>query len=254
MNPLRALLVDDERLARKRLATLLERHPVIRVAGEADGMADAAAKMQELQPDVVFLDIEMPPGNGLDLILKQSGKEATKPSVVFVTAYDHFAVQAFDVCAVDYLLKPVHPDRLAMTVQRLEQAVQGVPEMAQEGWTLDSQVELGDRQTRRLVPIKDIVAIHALGAYTRVSLREDNSLVVLRGMADWERALPAEAFARIDRSSIIHTKLLRKIERKSRNESLLSFEGMTQRLSIGRAATSRLRKVIAGDMPPGLKE
>lgn len=241
MKPLRALLVDDERLARKRLAGLLVRHPEIEVIGEAESVETAAAAIARLQPDVVFLDIEMPPGNGLDLLPRLP----SPPAIVFVTAHEAFAVQAFTVSALDYLLKPVHPDRLALTVDRLRALPPRDVRPAAPALTLDARVMLGDRQAARAVEVRDIAVIQALGAYSRVSLRGQPSLVVLRSISDWELLLPPRHFVRIDRSLIVQPSLMRTTERLSRDETLVTLDCVPPQLRLGRVATLRLRKYLA---------
>ncbi|HKE13761.1 MAG TPA: response regulator, partial [Kofleriaceae bacterium] len=113
-----AILVDDERLARRELAHLLAAHPAIEVVGQASSVDEAAALVGKLDPDVVFLDIQMPRRSGFELLDACD----VRGQVVFVTAHDVHAIRAFEVNALDYLLKPVHPDRLALTVARLTQA------------------------------------------------------------------------------------------------------------------------------------
>ncbi|WP_438481286.1 LytR/AlgR family response regulator transcription factor [Oleiharenicola lentus] len=243
MAQLRALLVDDERLARKRLAELLTQHPEIVIVGEADSVESASTAASELKPDVIFLDVEMPPVNGLELLPRLS--EESPPAIVFVTAHENFAVQAFTVSALDYLLKPVHRERLALTVRRLltvKESKSPFPDAAEAAWTLESRVALSDRQLRRTVQVREIVAIQALGAYSRVSIRDVPAMIVLRSISEWERLLPAEIFARIDRSLIVQMPLVRTVERKSRDETFISIEGMSGKLLIGRAAALRLRR------------
>lgn len=238
----RAVIVDDERLARKRLRDLLKVHPSISVVGEADGVEAAAGVVAEQRPDIVFLDVEMPPGNGFDLLpLLPEGPDT--PDVVFVTAYENFALRAFEVSALDYLLKPIHPDRLAVTVQRLMSAPKR-DEAAEEAWTMESRVTLNDRRIRSMVEVADIVAIQALGAYSRVSVSGGQPMVILRSISDWEKRLPASAFLRVDRSLIIQTRLLRKMKLKSRDETEISLEGMRETLTVGRVATVRLKKHV----------
>jgi len=105
---LSVLIVDDERLAREKLRGLLKRHWNVRIAGEAKNSAEAEEMIREVRPDLVFLDIQMPGGSGFDLLERLEDP----PFIVFVTAYDQFAIRAFEVNALDYLLKPVDPERL----------------------------------------------------------------------------------------------------------------------------------------------
>ena len=119
---IRAILVDDESLLRQHLRKRLERHPEIVVVGEADNVQSAAELVAATRPEIIFLDVQMPPDNGFELLRRFEGMDPP-PAVVFVTAFDGYAQRAFDAHAVDYLTKPVHPDRLAQTVERLKRAV-----------------------------------------------------------------------------------------------------------------------------------
>ncbi|NQX92871.1 MAG: response regulator transcription factor, partial [Flavobacteriales bacterium] len=112
---MKALIVDDERLARKDLIQLLENHPKIEIVGEAQDAIEAEEKIKELQPDVIFLDIQMPGKSGFDLLEHLQ----FPPQVIFVTAHDEHAVKAFEVSALDYLMKPVEPKRLEESVEKL---------------------------------------------------------------------------------------------------------------------------------------
>ncbi len=247
MTTLRALLVDDERLARKRLAALLAAHPQVAIVGEADGFEAALAMAEDLRPDVVFLDVEMPPANGLALVTRLP-KQPAPPAVVFVTAHESFAVEAFAVSAFDYLLKPVHPDRLAMTLRRLAAARPDAAAASprDEAWTSESRITLADGHTLRMVAVREIVAIRALGTYSQVSSSGQPPMTVLRSISDWERRLPAKEFLRLDRSLIVQPRRLRLFDRRSRDQSLLSLEGLAGPLEIGRAAAVRLRRHLDG--------
>ncbi len=244
MRTLRALLVDDERLARKRLMALLAAHPQIQVVGETGDLESAVSMVTEMRPDVVFLDVEMPPENGFDLLARLP-ELPEQPAVVFVTAYETFALDAFAVSAFDYLLKPVHPERLALTLRRLV-AAKGLKSPVigkeEEKWTLTSRIPLTDRQTVRVVEVMEIVAIEALGTYSHVRLAGQPSLIVLRTISEWERRLPQGEFLRIDRSLIVRPRRLRVLDRRSRDESLVTFEGLAEPLKIGRIAAVRLRR------------
>jgi DNA-binding LytR/AlgR family response regulator len=112
----RALVIDDERLARKDLIALLGAHDQVTVVGEAEDVPSAINTIQALNPDVIFLDIQMPGDSGFDLLEKTE----VKAHIIFVTAYDEYAIRAFEVNALDYLLKPVNPERLAKALEKLE--------------------------------------------------------------------------------------------------------------------------------------
>lgn len=242
--PLKAVLVDDERLARKRLRELISIHPEILVVGEADSVETAASIVKEVQPDVIFLDVEMPPGNGFDL-LPLLPETPHAPDVVFVTAYEAFAVNAFAVSALDYLLKPIHPERLAMTVRKLQKAGESrrVDESAPaEVWSMRTRVSLSDAKKQFIVEVREIAAIEALGSYSKVSLHSKPPVIVLRSISEWERRLPSTEFTRVDRSLILQPQLIRSSERISRDETLLILDGIPGKFSIGRAAAARLRR------------
>lgn len=239
-----ALIVDDERLARKRLRDLLSVHPEICVLGEGDSVEAAASLIEMHRPDIVFLDVEMSPGNGFDLFSMLSA-EGIVPNVVFVTAHEAFAPRAFEVSAADYLLKPVSADRLALTIQRLMPAARTELEAEHHDagvWGMASRLTLNDRKTKRVVEVNCIVAVEAVGAYSQVLLPRLPSMMVLRSISDWERRLPMEEFCRVDRSLIVQTRLLRKMNLKSRDETEIFMEGLLASLTIGRAGTSRLKK------------
>lgn len=195
----RALLVDDERLARKELRSLLAEHDAIEVVGEADGVAAAAAQIDALAPDVVFLDIQMPGETGFDLF-----DAVDRPlKVIFVTAYDQHAIRAFDVNALDYLLKPVHPDRLARAVERLSDDAPPEPPSTQ-ALELTDRVCLPDQGRMYFFQVADIVYIAAAGDYTEVHLSSGRMRLALKPLHAWEARLPPEHFVRIHRSTLVN--------------------------------------------------
>jgi two-component system LytT family response regulator len=119
---MRALVIDDERLARKELINLLNQLETVEVVGEAVNVEDAKEKIDQLQPDVIFLDIQMPEKTGFDLLEELD----QLPHVIFTTAYDEYALKAFQVNALDYLLKPIEPKRLEDAVQKLQGKMEGI--------------------------------------------------------------------------------------------------------------------------------
>ena len=118
--PIKAIIIDDERLARNELKKLLEQHPEIEIIDEASNVDEAIEKIDLAHPDLLFLDIQMPEKTGFDLLAELE----KAPKVIFTTAYDEFALKAFEVNALDYLLKPIDPKRLADAIQKLQAEIQ----------------------------------------------------------------------------------------------------------------------------------
>lgn len=238
MKPLlRTLIVDDERLARRRLIELLEAHPEIEVIGEADDLRSTVAMCSKERPDLLFLDIQIPPHSGFDVIPLLE----PLPRIVFVTAHDAFAVKAFEANASDYLLKPVHPTRLAETIRRLV-SVHGPS--AQEKRTFGELVTLKDKGEIRQIPIGKIAAIRAEADYSRVFISGGNPLMLLRPLHEWEAILPSPPHARLDRSHWINLNLVRSAKAINRNEAHVILDGVSETIILGRAASLRLKRLL----------
>lgn len=205
---MKALIVDDERLARQELRLLLSSHEQVRVVGEADTVESAVACVQALTPDVVFLDVQLRGGTGFEVIEQLQDRA---PLVVFCTAYQQHAVSAFDSEAVDYLLKPVSPARLARTVAKLGAALEGPAELPPQGAAplLDagSQVLLRDGERHVFVAVADIVMLVSEGNYCRVHLAQPGvePFLLYRSLQSLEQRLPGAVFFRASRSVLINT-------------------------------------------------
>ncbi|MEW6257961.1 MAG: LytTR family DNA-binding domain-containing protein [Pseudomonadota bacterium] len=231
---LRVLVVDDEPLARRAIKRLLRAHP-IDVVGEAETIAEAMSLIEATHPDLLFLDIELNGGDGFDLLAAL----ANPPKVVFVTAYAQHAVEAFAVDAVDYLLKPVAPERLAEALTRVERELAQRAEKAEDGI-----VELRTPSRSVLAKPADIVALKADGDFTRVLLAAQPPLMIWRTLTHFEQVLPTPPFVRLSRSIMINMDRLRRIDAQSRDDVRLTLEGIGETLSIGRAAAARLREAM----------
>jgi two-component system LytT family response regulator len=196
----RALIVDDERLARRELAYLLREHPEIEVVAEAGSVAEAAAAVGRTRPDLVFLDIQMPGESGFELF----DRTRLVARVIFVTAHDRFALRAFEVNALDYLMKPVHPARLRQAIGRFlgNGAPPPRPGPARLGY--EDSVLVSVDQAPRFVAVAAIACILAEGDYTRLVGVNGVIGLVLKPLKDWEQLLPERHFARIQRSAIIN--------------------------------------------------
>jgi two-component system, LytTR family, response regulator len=203
----KALIVDDERLARRELTFLLEKHPEVEVVAEAATIAEALDALEKARPDIVFLDVQLPGESGFDLF----ERGVVSPHVVFVTAFDEFAVRAFEVNALDYLVKPVNPARLAQSVSRfLTRTHPAVPDKTRLRYEDSVLLNLGD--ARRFVKLASIVCVLAEGDYTRVITTAGQLGLVLRPLKEWERLLPERHFDRIHRSALINCEQVVKIE------------------------------------------
>jgi two-component system LytT family response regulator len=233
---MRVLIVDDEPLARHAMRRLLASHAAIEIVGEAETLYEAAAAIESAQPDVVFLDIELGgDGDGFDLLASLE----RPPLVVFVTAYAEHAVEAFAVDAVDYLLKPVVPERLAESLVRAAREL-GRTEPRPGGGVIALRTP---RQTL-LAPPADIVALRADGDFTHVFVTGQPALMIWRTLGHFETLLPSPPFLRLGRSLIINRDRLRKLETPSRAEARITLDGMDEPLALGRTATQRLRDAL----------
>jgi len=232
---LRVILVDDERIARQGLRSLLAAHPSIEVVGEAGRVAAATALIAEHKPDAVFLDIQMPRANGFQLIEQLDNP----PKVVFVTAHSEHAVKAFAVQAVDYLLKPVRPERLAAAVQRLSEVCANREESAR--YRQDDRICLRTPQRTVVASLSDIVAIEADGDFSRYHIAGQAPLLLCRTLASSAQTLPSPPFLRVSRSLVLNLARLRGIEHPTRDTARLSLEGSDRVFSLGRRALARLK-------------
>ena len=193
---MKALIVDDEPLARRELRRLLSTHGDVEVVGEAGGAAEAERALEALGPDLLFLDIQMPARTGLQLL--ESLDDA--PQVVFTTAHDEHALRAFDLGALDYLLKPIAPVRLAQALDRVRQRLGAVT-----GYTLSMTRPLlvRDGQEAWLVTLSDVSVIEAAGNYVQLHFGERRPLL-LHSLAALERRLDPDHFFRASRSMILN--------------------------------------------------
>lgn len=231
-----AVIVDDESPARKILRSLLSAHPHVEVVGEARDVQEAAELCERTKPDLIFLDIQLPRRDGFSLLPMLKGS----PEIVFVTAFDRHAVRAFEVNALDYLLKPIAPVRLANAMARLTDIRPRRGKML-----LDTDlVALQEDSQLRMAPVSSITHIEAEDNYTRVHLKDAPAAMVRRPLGDWENLLPKRVFVRVDRSLVVRLDAIREFRMESRDLSLLDLAGCGKKLELGRAASLRLRKAM----------
>jgi len=203
---MKALIIDDERLARKELTSLLAAHEQIIIVGEAGNADDAEALIAEKRPDLLFLDINMPGRSGFELL----GSLDHAPHVIFVTAYDEHALKAFSVNALDYLLKPIDPDRLAAAVGKLQdQHDTQLP--TREVLRESDQIFLKDGEKCWFVTLKDVRSFESEGNYVRIRFSDQKPLV-LRSLNKLEEKLDPLVFFRANRKHIINLRWVESIE------------------------------------------
>jgi two-component system LytT family response regulator len=207
---MKALLIDDERLARSELRRLLADFPVISVVGEAANTKQAREQIAALKPDLLFLDVQMPGETGMQLL---ESLEPPVPEVIFTTAYDEFAVKAFELNALDYLLKPVDPARLAAAIERLQIKIRGTPAAVEKAAPLAAEDKVFVREGDRcwFVEVKQIRLLESEGNYTRVHFDEAQPQL-FRSLNAMEERLDAKYFFRANRRQIINLAWIEKIE------------------------------------------
>ncbi|MDR6292943.1 MULTISPECIES: LytR/AlgR family response regulator transcription factor [Inquilinus] len=249
---LRVMLVDDEPPARRGLRRLLQAHADIEIVAEAGSVAEARAQASAQRPDAIFLDVELTDGRGFDLI----DQLPRPPAIVFVTAHDLYAVRAFDVSALDFLLKPVDPQRLAATIDRLRRHGQDAARaaVAAEREERQDDVELDDGTHQRIhlridgrsviAPLGTVAMLAAEADFTRVFLKGARDYLVCRLLRYFEEQLPKPPFVRISRSLIVNLDQLERVEWLDAGRCSLSLGEGIGPVSLGRIAARRLRQSI----------
>ena len=254
MKPLRVLVVDDEPLARERVRTLLASETDVEVVGECADGAEAVAAIERLAPDLVLLDVQMPGVDGFDVLDAIPGDRL--PAVIFVTAYDRYALKAFEVHALDYLLKPFDRERFGLALDRARRELARNEVGGAAGHRLLALLE-GIRVERRyparlvvreagrvfFLSVAEIDWIEAVGNYARIHVGKRSHLL-RETMKSLERRLDPDRFVRLHRSSIANVDRIRRLESNRRGDVAVVLADGTQ-LASSRGYTERLRRLIA---------
>lgn len=239
----KTVIIEDEQLARQRLKRLLNNYQEVEIIAEAENGLEGLELINQHQPDLIFLDIEMPILNGFEMLAKLSEYQ---PKVVFTTAYDQYAIKAFDEGSIDYLLKPIELERLDKTIQKLKQTNLAKPVLALEdllqqikGKTVQKTltVKLGDRIL--LIKIDDIIHIQAEEKYVFLYTVDGKKHLTDYTLSMLEAKLP-EDFIRIHRSDIINTNYITEI-RKGFNGALIFVMNNQAKVSSSRSNSESLR-------------
>jgi len=237
---LRALIVDDERLARRALRSTLAAHDNVTLVGEAATVEEAAALIQEATPDVVLLDIQMRRETGFDLL----DCIDTPVHVVFVTAHDEHAVRAFEVNALDYLLKPVDPKRLDEALQRVRTSEAPLPRQsnaAGHAFRYDDLFFYEEGRQPRFIRIRKIVHIEAAGNYTELHLADGSTALTSNTLSAWDERLPGDRFVRIHRSTIVNVEHVERMEHAANYTFDVFVAGQEAPLAMSRRRAKTLK-------------
>ncbi len=240
----RALLIDDERLARTELKKMLLEFPEIEIVGEANNANDGIIKIATLKPDLIFLDIQMPGKTGFEML-----SELDKaPNVIFTTAYDEYALKAFEVNALDYLLKPIEPKRLADAILKLHlldgrDEVNHVERVNTDILTEHDQVFVKDGERCWFVKLNEIRLFESVGNYAKVFFGSNKPLI-LKSLNALEERLDEKVFFRANRKHIINLRWVEKIEPYFNGGLLVELRG-GEKIEVSRRQTVKFKEMMS---------
>ena len=237
---LKAIIVDDERLARKDLKLLLNEHDNIEVVAEAADVPSAIKTIDEYKPDVIFLDIQMPGESGFELLDQLN----TKAKVIFITAYDEYAIRAFEINALDYLLKPVNPERLRKAIERI-QVENEISDATDRPLDYEDHLFLMLDSSMRFLKVNTIMNISAAGDYSEVFTEFGKKHLVLKSMKEWEDRLPKQHFCRIHRSTIINLNVVERLEEWFNYSYRVYLKGNKEPFIMSRRYASKLKHKLS---------
>ena len=238
---LKVILIDDERLARSELKRMLEDFPDVEVIGEAANATEGIEKIESLSPDLIFLDIQMPGKTGFELL-----SELDKaPYVIFVTAYDEYALKAFDVNALDYLMKPVEPKRLADALFKVKQKDEEERLSYNNRGMLgeNDQVFVKDGERCWFVKLSDVRLFESVGNYAKVFFGTNKPLI-LKSLNALEERLDEKVFFRANRKHIINLRMIEKIEPYFNGGLLLDLAG-GEKIEVSRRQAVKFKEMMS---------
>jgi two-component system, LytTR family, response regulator LytT len=249
------VVVDDEKPARDELIFLLKSFPEIDLVGQGKNGVEALNLIKEHSPDLVFLDVQMPGLDGFGVIKKLADRKMRVPHIVFATAYDHYAVQAFDVNAVDYVLKPFDKSRLAKAISRAKRMLEADSSPADRLETLVSQLGLAKSQPAKLlvktqqrmmlVDAEDVVYASVADGTITVVAREMEGTSNYRTIEELQASLDAERFWRAHRSYLVNIKHIKEVVPWFKSSYMLKMNDKKgSEIPVSRAQTKRLRELF----------
>lgn len=207
MKKIKAVIVEDSRLARNELKELIKNHPEIQIVGEAENVDLGFELINTAQPDLLFLDINMPEKDGFALLEMLDNV----PITVFTTAFDEYAIKSFEYNALDYLLKPINPKRFAQAIEKVNTNLIEKAEKSEKKLALDNQIFIRDGEKCWLVKISDIYLFEVDGNYTKVFFQNEKA-IINKSLNQIEEKLPEKYFFRANRNQIANVQYIGKIE------------------------------------------
>ena len=235
----KAILVDDEKFAREDLKSVLADFDDIVVIGEAEKLVDAKKMCEELKPDIVFLDVRLKGEFGFELLSKID----QDIKVIFVTAYDEYAVRAFEVNALDYLVKPINPERLKLTLEKLESNENlGVSENPLQ---IDDSIFIMMNHKHQFLKIKNIVVITAASDYTEIITNDYKKYLTSKPMKEWDERLPERNFCRIHRSTIVNLSFINSVEEWFNQAYSVKVKGIEKPFTMSRNYAAKIKKLLS---------
>jgi len=238
----RAIIIDDERLARNELKKLLQEFPEVEVIGEAANATEGIEKIESLNPDLIFLDIQMPGKTGFDMLTQVE----KVPHVIFVTAYDEYALKAFEVNALDYLMKPVEPKRLADALLKLRQKDEEeiLSYASNRGLLRETdQVFVKDGERCWFVKLAEVRLFESVGNYAKVYFG-NNKPLILKSLNALEERLDEKVFFRANRKHIINLRMIEKIEPYFNGGLLLDLAG-GEKIEVSRRQAVKFKEMMS---------
>ncbi len=240
----KALIIDDERLARNELKKLLLEFPEIEVVGEAANAAEGLEKIENLSPDLIFLDIQMPGKTGFDMLTELD----SAPHVIFTTAYDEYALKAFEVNALDYLMKPVEPKRLSDAIHKLQLAEEKEMAATMAGinrgiLTEVDQIFVKDGERCWFVKLGEIRLFESVGNYAKVFFGTYKPLI-LKSLNALEERLDEKVFFRANRKHIVNLRMIEKIEPYFNGGLLLELQG-GEKIEVSRRQAVKFKEMMS---------
>lgn len=206
MKKIKVVIIDDERLAREEIKRALQFYEDFVLIGEAENADDAKILIETEMPDLIFLDIQMPEKSGFDLLESLDNV----PAVLFITAYDQYAIQAFEVSALDYLMKPIREERFAKAIQKIRDAI-NMKFSLNDSLAKDRKIFIKDGEKRFFIQLDEIYLIESLENYTRLFF-QDKKALQRRSLRQWEEMLDKNIFFRINRTEIINTQYIQEVK------------------------------------------